>query len=131
MRADPGAPERARWQTIVPESEPALEGFHLTRDHVAVVTLQRATSRVDLWTKDGRHDRELALPGLGMVELVSGDHAGALVGFTHQAVRVAPIAFTADARSGALRELVRLRAPAGFDPDSIVVDQTTYASKDG
>ena len=131
MRADPGAPERARWQTIVPESEHALEAFHLTRDHVAVVTLQRATSRVDLWTKDGRHDRELALPGLGMVELVSGDHASELVGFTYQSFTVPPIAFTADARSGALRELVRLRAPAGFDPGSIVVDQTTYASKDG
>jgi prolyl oligopeptidase len=131
VRADLERPERAAWRTIVPESEHALEAFHLTRDRVAVVTLERATSRVDVWTKDGRHDRELALPGLGMVELVSGDPVGDLVGFTYQSFTVPPIAFTVDARGGAMRELVRLRAPLGSDPDSIVVEQTTYASKDG
>jgi prolyl oligopeptidase len=131
VRADLERPERAAWRTIVPESEHALEAFHLTRDHIAVVTLERATSRVDLWTRDGRHDRELALPGLGMVALVSGDPVGDVVGFTYQSFTVPPIAFTADTRSGAVRELVRLPTPAGFDPHSVVVEQTSYASKDG
>ena len=131
VRADLDAPSRDRWRTIVPESARALETFHLTRDHVAVVTLERATSRVDLWTKDGRHDREIALPGLGMVEFVSGDHAGDLVGFEFQSFTVPPIAYVVHARGGALRELVRLPAPVGLDPDAIVVEQTTYASKDG
>ena len=130
-RAEFDAPGRDGWRTIVPESANALETFHLTRDHVAVVTLERATSRVDLWTKDGRHDREVALPGLGMVEFVSGDHAGDRVGFAFQSFTVPPIAFAVDARSGAMRELVRLAAPAGLDPDAIVVEQTTYPSKDG
>jgi len=131
VRAEFHAPERRGWRTIVPESANALETFHLTRDHVAVVTLERATSRVDLWTKDGRHDREIALPGLGMVEFVSGDHAGDLVGFAFQSFTIPPIAFAVDARSGAMREVVRLPAPAGLVPDSIVVEQTTYRSKDG
>ena len=131
VRAEFDEPERAHWRTTVPESEHALEAFHLTRDHVAVVTLQRATSRVDVWTKDGRHLHEVALPGLGMVELVSGDHAGDLVGFTYQSFTVPAIAFAADARSGAMRELVRLPPPAGLDPEEIVVEQTTYPSKDG
>ena len=130
-RVDFDAPERARWRTIVPEGRNALETFHVTRDHVAVVTLERATSRVDLWTKEGRRDRAIALPGLGMVEFVSGDHAGDLVGFEYQSFTVPPIAFVVRARTGAVRELVRLPAPAGFDPDAIVVEQTTYASKDG
>jgi len=130
-RAEFDAPGRDGWRTIVPESANALETFHLTRDHIAVVTLERATSCVDLWTKDGRHDREVALPGLGMVEFVSGDHAGDRVGFAFQSFTVPPIAFAVDARSGAMRELVRLAAPAGLDPDAIVVEQTTYSSKDG
>jgi len=131
VRAELGGPERSRWRTIVPESENALETFHLTHDHVAVVTLERATSRVDLWTKDGRHEHEVALPGLGMVELVHGDHAGDLVGLTYQSFTTPPIAFVADARRGTVRELVRLPSPAGLDPDTIVVEQTTYPSKDG
>lgn len=131
VRADFDSPERTRWRTVVPESEHALEAFHVTQEHVAVVTLQRATSRVDLWSKDGQHERAVALPGLGMVEFVSGDHAGDLLGFTYQSFTVPPIAFAADAHSGAVRELVRLPAPAGLDPDAIVVEQTTYTSKDG
>jgi len=119
VRADLERPERAAWRTVVPESEHALEAFHVTRHRLAVVTLERATSRVDLWTKDGRHDQELALPGLGMVELVSGDPVGDLVGFTYQSFTVPPIAFTADTRSGAVRALGRLPAPAGFDPPSV------------
>jgi prolyl oligopeptidase len=131
VRADFDAPERAHWKTIVPESEHALEAFHVTRGHVAVVTLDRATSRVHLWTKDGRHDREVALPGLGMVEFVVGDHAGDLVGFAFQSFTVPPIAFAVDTSRGTVHELVRLPAPAGLDPEGFVVEQTTYASKDG
>lgn len=131
VRAEFEDPQRARWKTIVPESEHALEAFHVTRGHVAVVTLERATSCVDLWTKDGRHDREVALPGLGMVEFVIGDHAGDLVGFAFQSFTVPPIAFAVDASTGTVHELVRLPAPAGLDPKTIVVEQTTYASTDG
>ena len=131
VRAELDSPARSRWKTIVPESEHALEGFHVTQEHVAVVTLERATSRVNLWTKDGRHDREVTLPGLGMVEFVSGDHATPLVGFTYQSFTVPPIASAVDARSGVVREIDRLPAPAGLDPETIVVEQTTYASKDG
>ena len=131
VRAEFDAPERSRWGTIVPESDHALEAFHVTQGHVAVVTLERATSRVALWHKDGRHDREIPLPGLGMVEFVSGDHASGLVGYTYQSFTVPAIAFAADARTGAVREIVRLPAPSGLDPESIVVEQTTYASKDG
>lgn len=131
VRVDFDSPERSRWKTIVPEREHALEAFHVTRDHVAVVTLERATSHVSLWTKDGRHERDVALPGLGMVEVVNGDHAGDLVAFTYQSFTVPPIAFAVDARSGAVREVVRLPAPVGLDPETIVVEQTSYASKDG
>jgi prolyl oligopeptidase len=131
VRADYATPERSTWRTIVPESEHALEAFDLTRDHVAVVTLERATSRVSVWTKAGRREREVTLPGLGMVELVSGDHAGDLVGFTYQSFTVPSVAYVADARGGAVRELVRLPAPVGLDPAAIVVEQTSYVSQDG
>jgi prolyl oligopeptidase len=131
VRAEFDAPERARWRTIVPESEHAIEDFHVTRDHVAVVTLVRATSRVSIWTKDGRHHRDVALPGLGKVEFVYGDPASDLVGFAYESFTQPQVAFTADARGGAARELVRLPTPVGFDPSAVAVEQIAYPSKDG
>ena len=131
VRAEFEAPERARWRTIVPESKNAIEEFHVTRDHVAVVTLVDATSRVDIWTKDGRHDRAVPLPGLGKVEFVYGDPVGDLVGFTYESFTQPPVAFIGDARAGAVRELVRLPTPRGFEPNEFTVEQITYPSKDG
>jgi prolyl oligopeptidase len=131
VRAEFDAPERARSRTIVPESEHAIEDFHVTRDHVAVVTLVRATSRVSIWTKDGRHHRDVALPGLGKVEFVYGDPASDLVGFAYESFTQPQVAFTADARGGAARELVRLPTPVGFDPSAVAVEQIAYPSKDG
>lgn len=130
-RAEYEAPERARWRTIVPESEHAIEEFHVTRDRIAVITLVRATSRVDIWTKDGRHERAVTLPGLGKVEFVYGDPVGDLVGFTYESFTQPPVAFIADARTGGAREIVRLPAPHGFDPSTVAVEQIAYPSKDG
>jgi prolyl oligopeptidase len=131
VRADFDAPERARWRTVVPESEHAIEEFHVTREHLAIVTLERATSRVSVWTKAGRREREVPLPGLGKVEFVYGDPTGNAFGFTYQSFTQPPVAYVTDARSGATSELVRLPTPAGFDPTAVTVEQTTYPSKDG
>ena len=131
VRAEFETPERTRWRTIVPESEHALEAFHVTRDHLAVVTLERATSRVDIWSKDGRHEREVTLPGLGKVEFVSGDAAGDLLGFAYESFTQPQVAFVAEARTGTARELVRLPTPVGFDPSAVAVEQIAYPSRDG
>ena len=131
VRADPNAPERARWRTVVPESEHALEAFDVSRDHVAVVTLERATSRIALWTTEGAREREVPLPGLGMVELVEADHAGDTVAFTYQSFTQPAVAFAVNACDGSLRELVRLPSPRGLDAGGISVEQVAYPSKDG
>ncbi|HKY52039.1 MAG TPA: prolyl oligopeptidase family serine peptidase [Candidatus Limnocylindria bacterium] len=131
VRAEYDAPERARWQTVVPESEHAIEEFHVTREHLAVITLERATSRVNIWTKVGRREREVPLPGLGKVEFVHGDPVGHDFGLTYESFTQPPIAFVTDARTGKTREIVRLPTPPGFDPNSVVVEQIAYASKDG
>ncbi|HEV8229876.1 MAG TPA: prolyl oligopeptidase family serine peptidase [Candidatus Limnocylindria bacterium] len=129
--------EPERWRTVVPEGEHSLETFHVTRDRVAVVTLERAVSRVSIWTKDGRREREVALPGRGaagspgMVEFIVADATGDLAAFTYQSFTSPPAAFAVDARTGVVREIVRLTPPAGFDPERFVVEQTAYPSKDG
>lgn len=63
VSADPDEP--SQWTTVVPEGEHAIEAFRLTRDHLAVHTLGRATSRLAIWSKAGRKEREVALPGVG------------------------------------------------------------------
>ncbi len=130
VRAPCVSPERASWRTVVPESEHALELLALTRRDVAVVTLERATSRIALWSRDGTRHVDVALPGLGTVTELHGDPAGERAVFTFESFTTPPAAYTVS-RDEAPRELVRLAAPRGLDASAIAVEQTTYASRDG
>ncbi|MEX2247984.1 MAG: prolyl oligopeptidase family serine peptidase, partial [Dehalococcoidia bacterium] len=133
VRADPSEP--ARWTTVVPESEHAIEEFRLTRDRLAVHRLEHATSRLALWTKDGAIDREVPLPRLGSISGtgadagLSSDESGDLVTYTFMSFDVPPVSYAVDTRSGQQTELVRLPRPAGIP--ELVVEQTRYRSKDG
>ena len=133
VSADPGAPDQ--WATVVPESEHAIEGFRLTRDRIAVHTLERATARLALWTKDGKRERGVELPQLGSIGGtgndvgLASDETGDLVTYTFQSFDTPPVSYAVDARTGSQRELVRLPKPAGIP--EIAVEQTRYVSRDG
>ncbi|MGH2377238.1 MAG: prolyl oligopeptidase family serine peptidase [Candidatus Limnocylindria bacterium] len=133
VRADPREP--SRWTTVVPESEHAIDGFRLTRDRVAVHTLEHATSRLALWAKGGTREREVQLPRLGSIggtgndAGLSSDESGDVVTYTFQSFDLPAASYAVDTTSGAQRELVRLERPAGIP--EIRVQQTRYRSPDG
>jgi prolyl oligopeptidase len=129
VRADPAAPQRPRWRTVVPESAHAIELFDVSRQHVAVVTLERATSRVALWSHDGRRVRDVALPGLGTVVGLQADASSDLATLAYESFTSPPAAYAVGAEG--LRELVALARPRGLEPEAIAVEQTAYASNDG
>ena len=130
VRADFADPRREAWTTVVPESEHAIELFDVSRTHVAVARLERATSRVALWSREGRVEHEVELPGLGTVPGLQADPAGDLVTLTYESFTAPPAAYAIDER-GASLEVVRLPSPRGLDPASVAVEQTAYRSNDG
>ncbi len=130
VRAPTTSPERASWKTVVPESEHAIELFDVSRDRVAVVTLEGATSRVALWSHDGTKTRDVTLPGLGTVPGLGADPNLDTIALQFESF-TRPAAAYAVRSDGSLDEIVRLAPPRGLDPSSFDVDQTTYVSKDG
>ena len=130
VRASFDAPERAKWRTVVPETEHAIELFDVSRDRVAIATLERATSRISLWTHDGKKTVDAKLPGLGTVTGLQADPLGDTITMDYESF-TSPAAAYAVRPDGSLQEIVRLATPRGLDPSKIVVEQTSYASKDG
>ena len=63
--ADLRHPQRAHWKEILPQSEETLESATVLRGQIAALYLKDATSRVRLFSVDGKPQRELALPGPG------------------------------------------------------------------
>ena len=125
------SPDPSRWKTVIAEGNDVTVSFDRTRDRLAVLRLVRATSRLTTYDLDGKDELEIPLPTLGAIEIVEGEHDGDRVGYTFQSFTQPPIAFVADARTGAAGELVRLRMPDRLDVASIAVEQTAYASRDG
>ena len=123
------------WRDVIPEGEHSIEEFDLTRGHVLVHRLERATSRLALWRRDGRHERDVELPALGAVTPsipglgISADAESDLACFAFQSFALSPRAYAVDAGTGRATLLVETAQPALRAP--VVVDQTTYRSKDG
>ncbi len=130
VRAPLTSPGRASWRTVIPETDEAIELFDVSAGRVAVVRLASATSRVSLWSHDGRHLCDVALPGLGTVSGLNADPNADLITLMYETFATPAAAF-AVMPDGSLKEIVRLATPRGLRPDSLIVEQTTYASKDG
>ena len=130
VRAPLTSPGRSSWKTVIPETDEAIELFDVSRDRIAVVRLASATSRVSLWSHDGTHLDEVALPGLGTVSGLNADPNGDMVTLMYESF-TSPAAAYAVMPDGSLKEIVRLATPRGLRPDNFIVEQTSYASKDG
>ena len=123
------------WRDVIREGEHAIEEFDLTRGHLLVHRLERATSRLALWTRAGHHEREVELPGIGALAPsipgsgISADADSDTACFTFQSFALSPRAYALDAATGEAHLLVQTAQPVLRAP--IVVDQTTYRSKDG
>jgi prolyl oligopeptidase len=135
-RIDATDPETlARPLTVVPEGDGPIEGFALTRDRIAVHTLEHATSRLAIWTADGRRERDVELPGIGSIDAtpfatgLRADRGGDVVVYQWHSFAEPAVAYAVDARIGERAEVVRLPRPEGIP--EITVEQTRYRSKDG
>ena len=130
-RVSYATPQPNAWTDVVAEGDHVIAGFDLTKHRIGVLRLERAASRLATYDRDGRDEREIALPSPGTIEIVSGEETGDRIGYVFQSFTRPPVAFLADARSGKAAELVALRTPPRLDPATIAVDQTTYRSRDG
>ena len=133
--ADPSTPDH--WRTVVPESEYPIESFDVTRSHVLVHTLVDASSRLSIWSHDGVHERDVALPPFtALVDRPPGvspfaDSESERFGYTVDSFTRPPVAYVGDADTGRSEVVAELAAPVGFDPAAISVEQAWYGSKDG
>ena len=110
-----GAARATSWRptpiVIVPESADTIVDAAISDGRLLVSSLRSASSRLTLWTLDGRELRESVLPGIGtIIGLGAGWHeARAFATFT--AFTMPPTILACDTRAGLLTPIAR-REPA-------------------
>lgn len=123
------AADRGQWQTVIPESEGAIEDTALLEDHIVVHTLEDIASRVRVYRLDGTADGEIALPGTGALSGLDADHGTGRVAFGFSSFVHPPALFTWSTEAREVAELDRVQTDVDFS--QLQLSRGTARSADG
>jgi len=133
--ADLRHPQRAHWKELLAQSDEILESATVLRGQIAALYLKDATSRVRLFSVDGKPQRELALPGLGSVASLSNERHGdeLFLAFTSFLTPTMILReHVGDAKGAApAQPSVWRQITAPLDPNAFEVEQVRFTSRDG
>jgi len=141
LSVDPANPGREMWQELVPEREAVLQQVAVIGGRLFAHYLRDATSRLELFSLEGKPEREVELPTLGSLSGLGGEWDGheAFFGFTSFAVP--PEVYRVDLSEQPLTPAPLPRGQRGvelwekvtapIDPSQYAIRQVRYRSKDG
>ena len=126
---DTAHPERSAWREVVPEGDDALQTASLVGGRVVCESLHHAVSRVRIFGTDGRHERDVDLPGAGSVGGFGGhaDRTGTYFSYTDP--KTPSEVWRYDVASGAAS--IFRRPTVDFRPEDFASEQVFVTSRDG
>ena len=129
IAVDTRHPERARWREIIPQGPDVLDGIQIIHDTFVANYMHDASSRLRLFTLDGRFVKDLPLPTLGSVGAISGERKDDEMFYAFTSFLYPTTIFQYDFKSG--RTSVFKAPTIDFDPSGYETQQVFYTSKDG
>jgi prolyl oligopeptidase len=136
FRVDAQKPGREFWQEIIAESDAILKNVAVIHGNLFGLYEKDVTSRLKIFSKDGRFLSDVKLPGLGSITAIAGQWDSDEAFFGFQSFTVPPSIYSMNLKAGELAtnqapELwARVDAPA-IDPSAYEVKQVWFTSKDG
>jgi prolyl oligopeptidase len=127
--ADPRRPARAAWRELIPEGEGTIESLQVAGGHLMVSKLVKASSRLELYTLEGRKVRDLPLPGLGSVTAAVGAPDDDEAYFTFTSFTNPPETYKTSISKPSTEVWFKVEVPV--DTSRFEVAQVFYPSKDG
>jgi prolyl oligopeptidase len=128
--ADPEQPAMDRWREIVPaRTDAVLEGMGISRDHLVLSYLERASSRLSLTDLEGNPVRQIPLPAIGSLFGLGLEWDSTELLFGFSSFTLPPAIYRLELPGGE-PQLWR-RVEADLDPDRFAVEQVAYPAKDG
>jgi prolyl oligopeptidase len=130
FRVDPNKPERANWKELIPEDPAAArESLTIVGGHLAISSLKKAVSVVELFSLSGKKVRDVELPGLGTASNLIGDEDDDEAFYSFSSFVMPPQVFRTSVKTGRSEVYSKVEVPV--DPSRYEVRQVFYPSKDG
>jgi prolyl oligopeptidase len=122
-------PAPAHWRTVIPEGKGVIEEADLAAGNLIVQSQIDATSRLTLYTTDGKRIRDLPLPTLGTVASVSARNDSNSVYFAFASYLYPQRVYRYQVQQASVDTVF---APqVRFDPTRYETKEVFYPSKDG
>jgi prolyl oligopeptidase len=116
-------------RVLVPESEDTLRNVSVVGNRFIAEYLHDAASRVRVFRLDGKHERDVELPGLGTVSGLRGKRSDAETFYAYTSFATPPTIYRYDVAKGT--STVFRQPQVGFDPADFETRQVFYESADG
>lgn len=126
---DPARPEPANWKTIVAEKAENIAGINTAGGKMFITYVKDVTSRVYVYSLDGKLEKEVVLPALGTAGGFGGERADKKVFYSFTSFTFPPTIYYYDIASG--KSEVFRKPEVKFNPEDYVTEQVFYPSKDG
>jgi prolyl oligopeptidase len=129
LRADPAAPGRLGWKVLIPEGDAVLDDAAVIGGRIFARQTRDAASRIAVHGLDGKPLAEIALPGLGTVDAVTGEHDGTEAFFGYSSYTAPPSIRRYVIAGGQVSVWDTVKSDV--DLSGLEVKQVRYPSKDG
>ena len=129
LQVDPRKPQRQHWKQIIAEGKDTLEWVAAVGGKLAALYLKDASSRVRVFSRVGKLEHEIKLPGLGTVTGLHGRHQARELFFGFTSFLTPTAVVRHDLGTGRSTVWQKLASP--IDPEAFSVEQVRYPSKDG
>jgi len=128
LKIDLRDPKPEKWQQIVPTTADAIEGYALMGGKLFVNYLHDVTSRIAIFSLEGKPLGEVALPSAGSATIYGRwDRDEGILAFSSYTTPASVFRYSA---ASGKRELW-FRSPVPFDSSRYEMEQVWYSSKDG
>ena len=122
-------PTRENWKELIPEADAVLQDMQLIAGQLVINYQKNVSSRLKVFSLDGKQVADVQLPGIGAAEGVSGRAEGREAFYMFESFTTPPTVFRREMGGGKVSEWAHLDAPV--NPANYDVEQVWYASKDG
>lgn len=117
------------WKDIVPQAAETLNGVQMLNDQFVLNYLKDAYTNIKIYDKNGKHVRDVQLPGIGSAGGFGGKQKDTETFYTFSSYNAPPTIYRYDMRTG--KSTLFRRAQVKFDPNQYEVKQVFFTSKDG
>lgn len=126
---DLAKPSKSEWKDIISQKEIVLQGITMANGKFVANYLKDVSTRLHIYAMNGDFEKEIELPGLGIVNNFNGDKKDPLGFFTFSTFTAPPVIYQCNVEDG---QTEVLRKPEiNFEVDEYETQQIFYSGKDG